>query len=44
MIVNWQVVHMWFHKQQKTFFTDGIKKLMDHSNKCVEKLWDYVKK
>jgi hypothetical protein len=28
----------------KTFFTDGIRKLMGQSNKCAEKLGDDVKK
>jgi len=27
-----------------TLFKDGIRKLMDWSNKCVEKLGNYVKK
>jgi hypothetical protein len=26
------------------FFTDGIRKLMDQSNKCVEDLRDYINK
>jgi hypothetical protein len=37
-------LHTWHHTQLKTFFTDGIRKLMDESNKCVEKLNDYVEK
>jgi hypothetical protein len=37
-------VHMMLQTQPKTFFTDGIRKLMDLSNKCVGKLGDYIKK
>jgi hypothetical protein len=28
----------------KTFFTDVLRKLVDQSNKCVEKLGDYIEK
>jgi len=35
---------MWLWVQPKTFFTDGIMKVMGQSNKCMEKLWDLVKK
>jgi hypothetical protein len=37
-------VHTWLHMKLKTFFTSGTGKLMDWSNKCVEKLRDYVEK
>jgi hypothetical protein len=37
-------VHTWLHAQLKPFFADGIGKLMDWSNKFVEKVGDYVKK
>jgi hypothetical protein len=33
-------VHTWLCMQPEAFFTDGIRKLMDRSNKCVEKLRD----
>jgi hypothetical protein len=36
------VVHTWLSKQLKTFFTDGMRKLMEGSNKCVEKLGNYI--
>jgi hypothetical protein len=32
------------HVQPKTFFTDGIKKLVERSNKRVKKLGDYIEK
>jgi hypothetical protein len=32
------MVHTWLHTQPETFFTDGITKLMDWHNKCMEKL------
>jgi hypothetical protein len=36
-------VHTWLHAQPKTFFMGGIRKLVDQSNKCVEKLEDLSK-
>jgi hypothetical protein len=36
-------VHTCLCTQLKTFFTFGIRKLVDHSNRCLEKLEDYVK-
>jgi hypothetical protein len=36
--------HTWLHMQPKTFFTDGIRKLMDQRNKRMEKLGENVKK
>jgi hypothetical protein len=38
------MVQMLLHMQPKTFFEDGIRKLVDQGNKCVEKLGEYVKK
>jgi len=38
------VVHTWLHSQPKTYFADGISKLMDQNNKYMEKLWDYIEK
>jgi hypothetical protein len=35
-----QCKHGFAHRM---FFTDGIRKFMDQSNKCVEKLGDYIK-
>jgi hypothetical protein len=35
---------MWLCMQMKTYFADGIRKLVDWSKKHVEKLGDYVKK
>lgn len=29
------MVHTWLHMQLKTFFVDGIRKLVEGSNKCV---------
>jgi len=37
-------VHMWLCTQLKIFFADDIRKLVDWTNKCMEKLGDYVKK
>jgi len=37
-------VHKWLHTQLKTFSADGIRKLMDQSNKYVEKLGDWCQK
>jgi hypothetical protein len=33
---------MWLHVQLKTFFTDGIRKLVNQSKKCVERIGDYI--
>jgi hypothetical protein len=38
------IVHMWHHTQLKALSADGIRKLMGQSNKCVEKLREYVQK
>jgi hypothetical protein len=37
-------VHAWLAAQPKTFFSEGIKKLVQRWNKCVEKQGDYVEK
>jgi hypothetical protein len=37
-------VHVWLHAQPKTFLTGGIRKLLAWSNKCVERLGDYIEK
>jgi hypothetical protein len=37
-------VHTWLHMHLKTFFVDGIRKLVDESNKCMEKLGEYDEK
>jgi hypothetical protein len=38
------MVHVWFHMQPKTFFTNSIRKLVDQSEKYMEKLGDYFGK
>jgi len=37
-------VHKCLHDQPKTFFLEGIRKLVDHWTKCIEKEGDYVEK
>jgi hypothetical protein len=39
-----QAVHKWLRNQPKTFFVDGIRKLVDPWTKCIEKEGDYVEK
>lgn len=39
-----EAVHAWLAAQPKTFFSEGIKKLVQRWNKCVEKQGDYVEK
>jgi histone-lysine N-methyltransferase SETMAR len=39
-----QAVHTWLCDQPKTFFSDGIKKLVERCKKCVGKQGDYVEK
>jgi histone-lysine N-methyltransferase SETMAR len=39
-----QVVHTWLCDQPKTFFCNGIKKLVERCKKCVDKQGDYVEK
>jgi hypothetical protein len=38
------MLHTWLRGQLRTFFADGIRKLVDQGNECVEKLVDYVEK
>jgi hypothetical protein len=35
---------LWLCNQRKTFFCDGIKKLIESCKKCVDKQRDYVEK
>jgi hypothetical protein len=37
-------VHAWLTAQPKTFFSEGIKKLVQQWKKCIEKQGDYVEK
>jgi hypothetical protein len=37
-------VHRWLCTQPKTFYYDGIKKLMGRWKNCVEKQGDYMEK
>jgi hypothetical protein len=39
-----EALHSWLTAQPKTFFSDGIKKLVQRCEKCVEKKGDYVEK
>jgi hypothetical protein len=39
-----QAVHKLLHDQQKTFFVEGIRKLVDRWTKCIEKEGDYIEK
>jgi hypothetical protein len=39
-----QAVHKWLRHQPKTFFVEGIRKLVDRWTKCIEKEGDYVEK
>jgi hypothetical protein len=32
------MVHTWLYAKPRVFFTDSISKLVDQSNKCMEKL------
>ena len=38
------VVHQWLCAQPKTFFADGIKKLVGRWEKCIAKQDDYIEK
>ena len=38
------VVHQWLRAQPKTFFADGIKKLVGRWEKCIAKQGDYIEK
>jgi hypothetical protein len=37
-------VHQWLRAQPKTFFADGIKKLVGRWEKCIAKQGDYMEK
>jgi hypothetical protein len=39
-----QAVHKWLRDQPKTFFVEGIRKLVDRWTKRIEKEGDYVEK
>jgi hypothetical protein len=39
-----QAVHKWLFDQPKTFFVEGIRKLVDLWTKYIEKEGDYVEK
>jgi hypothetical protein len=39
-----EAVHSWPTAQPKTFFSDGITKLVQRCEKCIEKKGDYVEK
>jgi hypothetical protein len=39
-----QAVHKWLRDQLKTFFVEGIQKLVDPWTRCIEKEGDYVEK
>jgi hypothetical protein len=39
-----QAVHKWLRDRPKTFFVEGIRKLLDRWTKCIEKEGDYVEK
>jgi hypothetical protein len=39
-----EVVHKWLRDQLKTFYVEGIRKLVDHWTKCIEKEGAYVEK
>ena len=38
-----EAVHAWFAVQPKTFFYEGIKKLVQRLKKCIEKQGNYLK-
>ena len=39
-----EVVQIWLKAMPKSFFLEGIRKLVDRWTKCVAKQGDYVKK
>ena len=39
-----EAVHKWLRDQPKTFFLEGIRKLVDRWTKSIEKEGDYVEK
>jgi hypothetical protein len=36
-------VHEWLAAQPKTYFSEGIQKLLEGWNKCIAKHGDYIK-
>ena len=39
-----EAAHAWLAAQPKTFFSEGIKKLVQRWKKCIEKQGDYIEK
>jgi len=39
-----EVVHEWLAAQLKTFFSEGIQKLLERWNKCIAKHGEYIEK
>jgi len=39
-----EAVHEWLAAQPKTFFSEGIQKLLKRWNKCIAKHGDYIEK
>jgi hypothetical protein len=39
-----ETVHEWLRDQPKTFFVEGIRKLVDRWTKCIGKEGDYIEK
>jgi hypothetical protein len=39
-----EAVHEWLAAQPKTFFSEGIQKLLECWNKCIAKQGDYIEK
>ena len=39
-----EVVHEWLAAQPKTFFSEGIQKLLERWNKCIAKHGEYIEK
>ena len=39
-----KAVHEWLAAQPKTFFSEGIQKLLERWNNCIAKHGDYVEK
>ena len=37
-------VHEWLAAQPKTFFSEGIQKILERWNKCIAKHGDYIEK
>jgi hypothetical protein len=39
-----EAVHEWLAAQPKTFFTEGIQKLLERWNTCIAKHGEYIEK